>query len=101
MVAGGVWRKTRDLAMEVEETCARRLRVRELSVDDSRGFLRFVMKKMNAGANLAELLSMPFHDEFVLKPKNASKHVDLVIEVVNSLMDLEPYNPALNYYLIL
>ncbi|KOM51051.1 hypothetical protein LR48_Vigan08g187800 [Vigna angularis] len=36
-----------------------------------------------------------------LKPENASKHVDLVIEVADSLMGLEHYNPALNYYLML
>lgn len=36
-----------------------------------------------------------------LKPENASKHVDLVIEVADSLMGLEHYNHALNYYLML
>lgn len=36
-----------------------------------------------------------------LKPENASKHIDLVTEVADSLMDLEHYNPALNYYLML
>ncbi|KAG4973670.1 hypothetical protein JHK87_030491 [Glycine soja] len=33
--------------------------------------------------------------------KNASKHIDLVTGVADSLMGLEHYNPALNYYLML
>ncbi|CAJ1933813.1 unnamed protein product [Sphenostylis stenocarpa] len=36
-----------------------------------------------------------------LKPENASEHIDLVYEVADSLMGLEHYNPALNYYLML
>ena len=36
-----------------------------------------------------------------LKPENASKHIDLVTKVADSLMGLEHYNPALNYYLML
>ncbi|XP_057443051.1 uncharacterized protein LOC130734588 [Lotus japonicus] len=36
-----------------------------------------------------------------LKPENAREHSDLVTEVADSLMALEHYNSALNYYLML
>ncbi|CAL0324315.1 unnamed protein product [Lupinus luteus] len=36
-----------------------------------------------------------------LKPENASEHVDLIIEVADSLMDLGHYSSALNYYMML
>ncbi|KAL2626428.1 hypothetical protein AAZV13_07G109950 [Glycine max] len=42
--------------------------------------------------------SVLFND---LKPEKASKHVDLVTEAADSLVGLEHYNPALNYYLML
>ncbi|RDX98421.1 General transcription factor 3C polypeptide 3, partial [Mucuna pruriens] len=45
-----------------------------------------------------EMAQVLFND---LKPENASKHIDLVTEVADSLMGLEHYNPALNYYLML
>lgn len=36
-----------------------------------------------------------------LKPDNASEHADLVTDVADSLMALEHYNYALNYYTML
>ncbi|KAL2596284.1 hypothetical protein AAZV13_11G093900 [Glycine max] len=45
-----------------------------------------------------EMAQVLFND---LKPENASKHIDLVTGVADSLMGLEHYNPALNYYLML
>ncbi|XP_061336470.1 uncharacterized protein LOC133283605 [Gastrolobium bilobum] len=45
-----------------------------------------------------EMAQVLFND---LKPENASEHVDLVTMVADSLMDLEHYNSALNYYLTL
>ncbi|KAH1219963.1 General transcription factor 3C polypeptide 3 [Glycine max] len=59
--------------------------------------------KIKAGICHAHLGNMEraqalFND---LKPENASKHIDLVTKVADSLMGLEHYNPALNYYLML
>ncbi|KAG5106358.1 hypothetical protein JHK82_043328 [Glycine max] len=45
-----------------------------------------------------EMAQVLFND---LKPEKASKHVDLVTEAADSLVGLEHYNPALNYYLML
>ncbi|KAK7341332.1 hypothetical protein VNO80_24258 [Phaseolus coccineus] len=59
--------------------------------------------KIKAGICHAHLGKMDMAQVLLndLKPENASKHVDLVIEVADSLMGLEHYNPALNYYLML
>ncbi|XP_029127156.1 general transcription factor 3C polypeptide 3 isoform X2 [Cajanus cajan] len=45
-----------------------------------------------------EMAQVLFND---LKPENASNHSDLVTEVADSLVGLEHYNSALNYYLML
>ncbi|KAK7396720.1 hypothetical protein VNO78_17878 [Psophocarpus tetragonolobus] len=59
--------------------------------------------KIKAGICHAHLGNMDmaqvlFND---LNPENANKHIELVTDVADSLMGLEHYNAALNYYLML
>ncbi|KAK7303705.1 hypothetical protein RJT34_14618 [Clitoria ternatea] len=59
--------------------------------------------KVKAGICHVHLGNMEKAQDFFndLKPENASEHVDMVTEVADSLMSLEHYNSALNYYLML